>query len=86
MPIPPLLTATVNLVEDLPTIAAVFVGTVTVYPDFPLDTIIWAIFAIVYVPGAVLAIPVAGTIKVTIEEWGVYRARLQTAPSTGTGG
>ena len=30
------------------TLAAVFVGVITLFADFPLDTIIWAIFAIVY--------------------------------------
>ncbi len=42
----------VGLFDLLPlvgaTIAAVFVGIVTVFNDFPADTIIWAIFAIAY--------------------------------------
>ena len=87
------------------TLGALIVGLVTLFSDFPLDTIIWAIFAIVYqqvennviqpriqsralqldplvvliavlfgstlagVLGALLAIPVAASIQITIHEY-----------------
>ena len=96
------------------TIGAVVVGFVTLFSDFPTDTIIWAIWAIVYqqiennviqprlqsralslepfvvlvsvlfgstlfgVPGALLAIPFAAAIQITVTEIFRYRkaARL----------
>jgi predicted PurR-regulated permease PerM len=95
------------------TLGAIIVGVVTVFSDFPLDTIIWAIYAIVYqqvennviqpriqaravqleplvvlisvlfgstlfgVLGALLAIPVAAAIQITIREY-----QLQKVPAT----
>ena len=109
------------------TIGAVVVGFVTLFGDFPADTIIWAIWAIIYqqiennviqprlqskalslepfvvlvsvlfgstlfgVPGALLAIPFAAAIQITVQEIFRYRrsARLSrlvdepgAAPST----
>jgi predicted PurR-regulated permease PerM len=87
------------------TIGAIVVGIVTVFSDFPIDTIIWAVFAIVYqqvennviqpriqaravqleplvvlisvlfgsslfgVLGALLAIPVAAALQITVREY-----------------
>jgi predicted PurR-regulated permease PerM len=92
------------------TLGAVLVGVVTVFSDFPVDTIIWTIWAIVYqqiennviqpriqsravqieplivlisvlfgstlfgVLGALLAIPVAAAIQITIREWQAQRS------------
>jgi predicted PurR-regulated permease PerM len=95
------------------TLGAIIVGIVTVFSDFPLDTVIWAIYAIVYqqlennviqpriqaravqleplvvlisvlfgsalfgVLGALLAIPVAAAIQITVRE---YRALRDVPP------
>jgi predicted PurR-regulated permease PerM len=99
------------------TLGAIIVGVVTVFNDFPLDTIIWAIYAIVYqqvenniiqpriqaravqleplivlvsvlfgstlfgVLGALLAIPVAASIQITIREYWALR-RLAIVPTS----
>ena len=91
------------------TLGAIIVGIVTVFSDFPLDTIIWAVYAIIYqqvennviqpriqaravqleplivlisvlfgstlfgVLGALLAIPVAASIQITIREYWTLR-------------
>jgi predicted PurR-regulated permease PerM len=91
------------------TLGAVVIGVVTLFSDFPLDTIIWSIFAIVYqqvennviqpriqakavqldplivlvsvlfgsqlfgVLGALLAIPVAAAIQITVREYTALR-------------
>jgi predicted PurR-regulated permease PerM len=91
------------------TVAAVAVGVVTLFADFPTATIVWAIFALAYqqfenyviqpqiqkravelepfivlvsvlfggalfgIIGALLAIPVAATIQISIQEWWRYR-------------
>jgi predicted PurR-regulated permease PerM len=96
------------------TLGAIVVGIVTLFSDFPIDTIVWAIFAIVYqqlenniiqpriqaravqldplvvlvsvlfgsalfgVLGALLAIPVAAAIQITIRE---YLALRRTPPT-----
>ena len=95
------------------TIAAFFVGIVTLFADFPTATIAWVIFALAYqqfenyviqpqiqkravqlepfivlvsvlfgaslfgVIGALLAIPVAATIQISIQEWWRYRLAAQ---------
>jgi predicted PurR-regulated permease PerM len=95
------------------TLGAIIVGIVTLFSDFPIDTIVWAVWAVVYqqientviqpriqaravqleplivlisvlfgstlfgVMGALLAIPVAAAIQITIREY-----QLQTIPST----
>ena len=95
------------------TLGAVIIGVVTLFSDFPIDTIIWTIFAIIYqqvennviqpriqakavqldplivltsvlfgsqlfgVLGALLAIPVAASIQITIRE---YRALRRVDP------
>lgn len=103
----------VGLFDLLPligaTIAAVFVGIVTLFTDFPTATIVWAIWAIVYqqienniiqpqiqkravaiepffilvavlfgsalfgVLGALLAVPVAAAIDISVREWWAFR-------------
>jgi predicted PurR-regulated permease PerM len=99
------------------TLGALIVGIVTVFSDFPIDTIIWSIYAIVYqqvensviqpriqaravqldplvvlisvlfgstlfgVLGALLAIPVAASIQITLREYLTLR-RLAIVPST----
>ena len=99
------------------TLGAILVGIVTVFNDFPIDTIIWAIYAIIYqqvenniiqpriqaravqleplivlisvlfgstlfgVLGALLAIPVAASIQITIREYWTLR-RLALLPTT----
>jgi predicted PurR-regulated permease PerM len=99
------------------TLGAILVGIVTLFSDFPIDTIIWAIYAIVYqqvenniiqpriqaraveleplivlisvlfgstlfgVLGALLAIPVAASIQITVREYWRLR-RLPILPST----
>ena len=99
------------------TLGAIIVGIVTVFSDFPIDTIIWAVYAIVYqqvensviqpriqaravqleplvvlvavlfgstlfgVLGALLAIPVAAGIQITIREYMALR-RLALVPTT----
>ncbi|CAB4870394.1 unannotated protein [freshwater metagenome] len=103
-------------------IAAVIVGVVTLFNDFPTATIIWAVFAIAYqqfenyviqpqiqkravelepfvvlvavlfggalfgVIGALLAIPVAATIQISMQEWWRYRldGRIEIAGSGGS--
>jgi len=91
------------------TLGAIAVGVVTLFSDFPVDTIIWAVFAILYqqiennviqpriqakavqldplvvlisvlfgstlfgVLGALLAIPVAAAIQITVREYGAQR-------------
>src|SRR5215210_3201552 len=91
------------------TLGAVIVGVVTLFSDFPTDTIIWAVFSVVYqqientviqpriqsravavhpfvvlvsvlfgstlfgVLGALLAIPVAAAIQITIREYSAFR-------------
>ena len=100
------------------TLGAIIVGIVTVFSDFPLDTIIWAIYAIVYqqvennviqpriqsravqleplivlisvlfgstlfgVLGALLAIPVAAAIQITIREYVDAAAAVDRAGAT----
>jgi predicted PurR-regulated permease PerM len=100
------------------TLGAILVGIVTVFSDFPLDTIIWAVYAIVYqqvennviqpriqaravqleplvvlisvlfgstlfgILGALLAIPVAAGIQITIREYVTLR-RLSIVPGAG---
>jgi predicted PurR-regulated permease PerM len=95
------------------TIAAVVIGVVTLFNDFPTVTIIWAIWAVVYqqiennlvqpqiqrrtvnvqpfvvlvavlfgqtllgVLGALVAIPIAASIQITIREWWSYRQDLR---------
>jgi predicted PurR-regulated permease PerM len=97
------------------TLGAILVGIVTVFSDFPIDTIIWAVYAIVYqqvennviqpriqaravqleplivlvsvlfgstlfgVLGALLAIPVAAAIQITVREYITLR-RLSLVP------
>ena len=96
------------------TVAAVGVGLVTLFADFPTATIVWVIFALAYqqfenyviqpqiqkravelepfivlvsvlfggalfgIIGALLAIPVAATIQISIQEWWRYRLAAQT--------
>jgi predicted PurR-regulated permease PerM len=100
------------------TLGALIVGVVTLFSDFPVDTIAWAIYAIVYqqvennviqpriqaravqldplivlvsvlfgsqilgVLGALLAIPVAASIQITIREYLALR-RLAILPTPG---
>jgi predicted PurR-regulated permease PerM len=101
------------------TLGAILVGVVTLFSDFPIDTIIWAVYAIVYqqvennviqpriqaravqleplvvlvsvlfgstlfgVLGALLAIPIAASIQITIREYVTLR-RLSLVPAPGT--
>jgi predicted PurR-regulated permease PerM len=104
------------------TLGAIIVGIVTLFSDFPIDTAIWAVFAIIYqqvennviqpriqaravqldplvvlisvlfgsalfgVLGALLAIPVAAAIQITIREYLALRGTPLTpapAPSSG---
>jgi predicted PurR-regulated permease PerM len=98
------------------TLGAILVGVVTLFSDFPVDTIIWAVFAIVYqqvennviqpriqaravqleplivlisvlfgsalfgVLGALLAIPVAAAIQITIREYLALRRQPGAPP------
>ncbi len=91
------------------TLGAIIVGVVTLFSDFPVDTIVWAIFSVIYqqventviqpriqaravavhpfvvlvsvlfgstlfgVLGALLAIPVAAAIQITIREYVAFR-------------
>jgi predicted PurR-regulated permease PerM len=100
------------------TLGAIIVGIVTVFTDFPIDTIIWTIYAIVYqqlennviqpriqaravqleplvvlisvlfgsalfgVLGALLAIPVAASIQITIREYVKLRRAEPLPPAT----
>jgi predicted PurR-regulated permease PerM len=99
------------------TLGAIIVGIVTLFSDFPIDTIIWAIYAIVYqqvennviqpriqaravqldplivlisvlfgstlfgVLGALLAIPVAASIQITVREYVTLRRMAIAAPT-----
>jgi predicted PurR-regulated permease PerM len=99
------------------TLGAILVGIVTVFADFPIDTIIWAVYAIIYqqvennviqpriqaravqleplivlisvlfgstlfgVLGALLAIPVAAAMQITLREYWTLR-RLALVPTT----
>ena len=101
------------------TLGAVIVGIVTVFSDFPLDTVIWTVYAIVYqqvennviqpriqaravqldplivlvsvlfgsalfgVLGALLAIPVAASIQITIREYWKQRQAEGPPPPAG---
>jgi predicted PurR-regulated permease PerM len=96
-------------------LAAVGVGLITLFTDFPTATIIWIVFALAYqqfenyviqpqiqkravelepiivlvsvlfggtlfgIVGALLAIPVAATIQISIQEWWRYRLAAQAA-------
>jgi predicted PurR-regulated permease PerM len=98
------------------TLGAIIVGVVTLFSDFPIDTIIWAVFAIVYqqvenniiqpriqaravqleplvvlisvlfgstlfgVLGALLAIPAAAAIQITIREYMALRRAAAPPP------
>jgi predicted PurR-regulated permease PerM len=98
------------------TIAAVLIGLVTLFTDFPTTTIIWAIWAVVYqqfenhliqpqiqkrtvnvspfvtivavllggtllgILGALLAIPIAASVQILIQEWWATRQRSQLPP------
>ena len=98
------------------TLGAILVGIVTLFSDFPIDTVIWAVFAIIYqqvennviqpriqaravqleplivlisvlfgsalfgVLGALLAIPVAAAIQITIREYLALRRQPDTPP------
>jgi predicted PurR-regulated permease PerM len=91
------------------TVGAVLVGVVTLFSDFPTDTIVWAVWSVIYqqientviqpriqaksvnvqpiviliavlfgsslfgVLGALLAIPIAATIQISIREYRTYR-------------
>jgi predicted PurR-regulated permease PerM len=98
------------------TIAAVLIGIVTLFTDFPTTTIIWAIWAVVYqqfenhliqpqiqkrtvnvspfitivavllggtllgILGALLAIPIAASVQILIQEWWAMRQRSELPP------
>ena len=98
------------------TLGAILVGIVTLFSDFPIDTIVWTIYAIVYqqvennviqpriqaravqldplivlisvlfgstlfgVLGALLAIPVAASIQITIREYVTLRRLAIVTP------
>lgn len=98
------------------TIAAVLIGIVTLFTDFPTTTIIWAIWAVVYqqfenhliqpqiqkrtvnvspfitivavllggtllgILGALLAIPIAASVQILIQEWWATRQRSKLPP------
>jgi predicted PurR-regulated permease PerM len=100
------------------TLGAIVVGIVTVFADFPIDTIVWTVYAIVYqqvennviqpriqaravqveplvvlisvlfgstlfgVLGALLAIPVAASIQITIREYLTLRRLSLVPPAT----
>src|SRR5215218_242364 len=102
------------------TLGAIIVGIVTLFSDFPIDTIVWAIYAIVYqqvenniiqpriqaraveleplivlisvlfgsslfgVMGALLAIPAAAALQITIREYAALRGARPTPPSAPT--
>jgi predicted PurR-regulated permease PerM len=99
------------------TLGAILVGLVTLFSDFPIDTIIWAVFAIIYqqvennviqpriqsravqleplvvlvsvlfgaslfgVLGALLAIPAAAAIQITIREYMAFRTAQGPPPA-----
>ena len=98
------------------TLGAIIVGLVTLFSDFPVDTVIWTVWAIVYqqvennviqpriqsravqldplivlvavlfgstlagVLGALLAIPVAASIQITVHEFVALRRTLEQPP------
>lgn len=98
------------------TVAAVLIGIVTLFSDFPTTTIIWAVWAIVYqqfenhviqpqiqkrtvdvspfvtivavlfggtllgILGALLAIPVAASVQILMQEWWATRQKSQLPP------
>lgn len=98
------------------TIAAVLIGIVTLFTDFPTTTIIWAVWAVVYqqfenhliqpqiqkrtvnvspfvtivavllggtllgILGALLAIPIAASVQILIQEWWATRQQSQLPP------
>jgi len=102
------------------TLGAIIVGIVTLFSDFPIDTAIWTVYAIVYqqvennviqpriqakavqldplivlvsvlfgstlfgVLGALLAIPVAASIQITIREYWKQRQLEGPAPPSGS--
>jgi predicted PurR-regulated permease PerM len=105
------------------TLGAILVGIVTVFSDFPVDTIIWTVYAIIYqqvennviqpriqaravqleplvvlisvlfgsalfgVLGALLAIPVAAAIQITVREYvGLRRLAIVSGGTTPTPG
>jgi predicted PurR-regulated permease PerM len=107
------------------TLGAIVVGIVTLFSDFPIDTIVWAVFAIIYqqvennviqpriqaravqleplvvlisvlfgstlfgVLGALLAIPVAAGIQITLREYLALRQApsvIRPAPAPSSGG
>jgi len=104
------------------TLGAIVVGLVTLFSDFPIDTIVWSVYAIVYqqvennviqpriqaravqleplvvlisvlfgsalfgVLGALLAIPVAAAIQITIREYLTLRRAPTPAPAPSSGG
>jgi len=101
------------------TLGALIVGVVTLFSDFPIDTIIWSVYAVVYqqvenniiqpriqaravqldplivlvsvlfgstlfgVLGALLAIPVAASIQITVREYMKQRRAEGPAPPAG---
>lgn len=103
------------------TIAGVIVGVVTIFGDFPIDTIIWALFVIGYqqfenyvvqpqiqkravavdpfivlvavmfggalmgIFGAVMAIPVAATIQILVQESNRFRKEVRLHRAAGDG-
>jgi len=114
------LTALLDLVPLVgATIAAIVVGFVTVFEDFPTITIIWVVWAIVYqqiensviqpqiqkravdvhafvvlvavlfgstlfgIVGALMAIPIAATIQITVRELWAYRREMQERTEQG---
>lgn len=116
-PSPLVLATIVGALDVIPmigaTIAGVIVGVVTIFGDFPIDTIVWALFVIGYqqfenyvvqpqiqkravavdpfivlvavmfggtlmgIFGAVLAIPVAATIQIVIQEFRNFRTEAR---------
>jgi predicted PurR-regulated permease PerM len=98
------------------TLGAIIVGVVTLFSDFPVDTIVWVIFSVVYqqventviqpriqaravavhplvvlvsvlfgstlfgVLGALLAIPVAAAIQISIREYNTFRNTPEDVP------
>jgi len=103
------------------TLGAIIVGVVTLFNDFPVDTIVWVIFSVIYqqventviqpriqaravavhpfvvlvsvlfgstlfgVLGALLAIPVAAAIQITIREYAAFRnTPAEDLPPPGT--
>jgi predicted PurR-regulated permease PerM len=103
------------------TLGAIIVGVVTLFNDFPVDTIVWVIFSVIYqqvensviqpriqaravavhpfvvlvsvlfgstlfgVLGALLAIPVAAAIQITIREYATFRnTPAEDLPPPGT--